>query len=370
MTVYASRRTYGAMPLWMRPRVLQNIGMFALLAWSVQAFADEPQEPVSTSVSEESSAEDVDRESAEQTPSESRAKTPENAPDVTLPSSADAEPEPQVHYEDVVLRGAIGHVPLGEGTCTIQDGKKQTVVTYQDGLPQKAEKTHGQSHRERTDFSWDPERVLLERYKHQTQTRGPQSQGDSEWKTQNWFVEEYSWDELGRPEQVKHQQEGGENTAYECVWEDRRKGECTYDDGVKAEVELTAMGEIKRVRWSHATRRDAKRSLQGFWMRHLPTRLLRKGKIGSLSEKYRYDDDLRLQRFERRQRVLQGTRNMRWRLKRDRDGNVVEVERRCFGACSGVQNTKIYTIEYDEGFDNTFCGAWWDDSIDPTLKGW
>lgn len=304
----------------------------------------------------------------------------QGAPDIVLPSDAPALEEattrpalePAPIYEPVILRGAIGHVPSGEGTCTIDDGRYQRVVTYTHGLPTDIRIQRGDAQREITRLEWNPEDVQLLKERHETQTRGPASRrGDNDaWTTANWFVRTLTWDEFRRPHTFEQTQEGGARMLHECTWESRRKGRCSYNENLQADVELTVRGEVKSVQWSTKDRGKNKRALGAMWQGDLLTRVIRSGELSSVSENFRYDEDQRLVGFDRRQRVLRGKFTLRWRLQRDAKHNVTRVERRCFGACSGMRSTKIYTITYDDALDNTFCGAWWDDGIDPTLHGW
>lgn len=325
--------------------------------------------------------------SAQDTPSVTRDRPDasgsvirQGAPDVVLPSHASAleetttrsSPAPKTIYEPVILRGAIGHVPSAEGTCTIDDGRYQKTVTYTHGLPTDIRIQRGDAQREITQLTWNTDEVQLLKERHETQTRGPASQRQDHdaWNTTSWFVRTLTWDEFRRPNTFDHNQEGGARTQHECTWESRRKGTCSYNENLNADVELTARGEVKSVQWSTKDRGKTKRTLQAVWKGDLLTRVLRNGELGSVSENFRYNDDKHLVAFDRRQRVMRGVYTLRWRLQRDANNNVTRVERRCFGACSGIKNTKIYTITYDPSLDNTFCGAWWDDGIDPTLNGW
>lgn len=303
------------------------------------------------------------------------------APEIVLPSHASAleenrgSQENKRHenaYEPVILRGGLGHVPSGRGACVIDGGNAQTTVTYESGLPHTILTERGDAHRELTTLKWSPDRVQLLQQKRETQTRGPASQHatEAEWKTHNWFLRHFTWDEFRRPHTVEHTQEGGERSQYECAWESLRQGTCDYRENLRATVQLTPKGEVQSVQWSTKDRGAKRRALEATWNGNLLTRVTRSGAMSSVSEKFRYNDENLLLQFDRRQRVLRGTKTMRWRLKRDHHGNVIQVERRCFGACAGIQNTKIYDIVYDDSLDHTFCGAWWDDGIDPTLHGW
>lgn len=306
----------------------------------------------------------------------------QGAPEIVLPSHASALEEdtptarqntpPPVAYEPVILRGGLGHVPTGRGTCVIDGGNVQTTVTYESGLPQSSIKEHSETRRERTTFKWSADQVQILQQKRETQTRGPASQHKDapEWKTINWFVRNFSWDEFRRPHTYEHTQEGGARTQYECTWESLRRGTCDDRGNLRATVQLTPKGEVQSVQWATKDRGAKRHALEATWNGNLLTRVTRSGAMSSVSEKFRYNDDNLLIQFDRRQRVLRGTQTMRWRLKRDERNNVIQVERRCFGACAGIKNTKIFNITYDNTFDHTFCGAWWDDGIDPTLHGW
>lgn len=304
------------------------------------------------------------------------------APDIQLPSTAQSldegrfvtittERPPASAYEDVVLRGAIGHVPSSKGRCTIDDGRVETTVTYNEGLPHTILRVHGEAHQELRTLRWDAELVQLLNARRETQVRGPASSRESDdWNTRNWSIETFTWDEFRRPETYERSQAGGAYDAFECTWEDFRGGVCDYRENLRATVKLNQRGEVTETQWRTRDRDADQRSVTATWDGVLLKRVLRRGVPGSVSERFHYNPQGQLEGFERRKRVSRGVQTLRWKLTRDEKHNVIRVERRCFGACAGVKIRKTFDIEYDESLDNTFCGAWWDDGVDPTLNGW
>lgn len=303
------------------------------------------------------------------------------APDIELPSATESLDDgrfveitaqaPPRAYEDVVLRGAIGHVPTSEGSCTIDDGRVKTTVVYAQGLPTTILRAHSEAHQELRTLTWNPEDVQLLKSRRETQVRGPASNRESDdWNTRNWSIETFTWDEFRRPHTYERSQAGGAYDAFECSWESLRGGSCDYRENLLANVTLNHRGEVIETEWRTRDEETPERSVVATWDGVLLERVIRRGAIGSVSERFRYNDDGDLEGFERRKRVSRGVQTLRWRLARDENNNVVRVERRCFGACAGMKIRKEFDIEYDPSLDNTFCGAWWDDGIDPTLNGW
>lgn len=303
------------------------------------------------------------------------------APDIELPSETESLDDgrlieisaqaPPTAYEDVVLRGAIGHVPTSEGRCTIDDGRVKTTVVYTQGLPTTILRAHSEAHQEVRTLTWNPEEIQLLKDRRETQARGPASRRESDdWNTRNWSIETFTWDEFRRPQTYERSQAGGAYDAFECSWESLRGGACDYRENLRAHVTLNYRGEVVETAWRTRDEETNERSLVATWDGALLERVIRRGAIGSVSERFRYSDDGDLKGFERRKRVSRGVQTLRWRLTRDESNNVVRVERRCFGACAGMKIRKEFDIEYDASMDNTFCGAWWDDGIDPTLNGW
>lgn len=303
----------------------------------------------------------------------------QNAPPVVMPSTPvdDAgrpiarRPSAAPLGDDAILRGAIGQVPLPAAECRIRDDRGERVVSYENGLPVKSVRSDSEVREEQTLWAWDSERVLLLRESWSIRVKQPSTrrgQADT-WRAIQWRVENTSWDELGRPLTREMTDGAGQSTRLTCEWRGFRRGDCVLGGVEQADVRLNVKGEVESVSWSQVGFQAARGEWKGTWADSLLTVFRARGTTIS-SEDYRYDSQGRLERFRRVLTTPRGERTLTWSLRRDTRGNVIEVMRRCEGPCESVRGPVSYRITYDEAMRNTFCGAWWDDGIEPTLRGW
>lgn len=289
-------------------------------------------------------------------------------PDAAIPRRSAAEVAP---LGDAVLRGAVGHVPSPPATCRIRDDRGETAVQYERGLPVRASRKEGDVREELTTWTWDAERVLLERESWSIRVkRAASGRGASDtWTALQWRVESTQWDSLGRPLVRETTDGSGEATTLRCEWFGFRRGECSLGGVENAAVQLTVQGEVASVTWTQAGSGLARGLWTGTWQPALQT-VTRARTTAVEREEYRYNPAGQLTGFRRWTTLPRGERVVTWSLRRDERGNVSEVQRRCEGPCEGMRGPSYYRIAYDATMQNTFCGAWWDDGIEPTLRGW
>lgn len=298
------------------------------------------------------------------------------APPIIMPSDTEkrgerSAPQRVTRFSDATLRGAIGQVPSGVGECVIEEGRFQTTVTYKDGLPQTIRRSDSGVREEVQEFRWNPERVLLERRSWTLNVLQPATRRTPErWEAQAWSVETTSWDDYGRPLERTFTQASGQLDRYECTWLGFRGGHCTFGGPLDATVKLTQRGEVEEVVWESRGDKKVRGLLEATWRGDLVENLHVSRGMDVESQHYRYDATERLMRFRRVNQLPRGERVVSWRLQRDERGNVHRVTRSCEGPCEGMRGTVTFRIRYDETLENTFCGAWWDDGIEPGLKGW
>lgn len=298
------------------------------------------------------------------------------APDIVLPSSQVAEREAAIkarptQFSDATLRGAIGQVPSGAGECVIEEGRFITTVSYANGLPQRIVKSDSGVREERSEFRWNDERVLLERLSWTLRVLQPATRrGADRWEAQVWSVETTTWDDYGRPLERQFTQASGQIDRYTCEWLGFRAGHCSFGGPLDAQVKLTSRGEVEGVTWVTRGDKKVRGTLDATWRGDLLENANITRAMDVESEHYRYDEENRLTRFRRVTQIPRGERVVSWLLHRNEQGNVDRVTRRCEGPCEGMRGTVTFQIRYDEGLTNTFCGAWWDDGIEPSLKGW
>lgn len=313
---------------------------------------------------------------AQPTPSTARESVVrQGAPEIVLPShAAEGEregPLRQTRFLDATLRGAVGQVPGVAGECRISEGRHQTFVTYNEGLPIRISKRDSGVREEAQQLRWNAERVLLERVSWTLNILQPATRRTPErWEAQNWSVETTTWDDYGRPLERSFTHAGGETSSYRCSWLGFRAGSCQFSGPLDADITLTPRGEIDTVQWRQRGTEVSRGSLQAEWSADtlLNVEMLRG--VEKSAEQYRYNSQGELLRFRRTIQLPRGERVVTWVLTRDEDRNVTRVVRRCEGPCEGMRGTVTFRVDYDEGFTNTFCGAWWDDAVEPTLRGW
>lgn len=299
------------------------------------------------------------------------------APDVAMPSSrrgedgrpVRTEPMTQTRFASSVLRGAIGQVPESVGQCEIVEGRTRTTVAYESGLPVLMTKHEGDVREERTALRWDADRVLLLREQWSLRVKQNTTRGGGSWQAQQWRTESTTWDSYGRPLERVTTAASGQSTSYRCEWLGFRAGTCATNNLQTAAVRLTARGEVEGVEWRERGKDVIKGRLAATWGASLLTLERAKGQTIE-HETYRYDGEGSLSQFRRTTTLPRGERVATWSLRRDARGNVTSVRRQCEGPCEGMRGETVYTIRYDETLRNTFCGAWWDDGIEPTLRGW
>lgn len=312
------------------------------------------------------------------TPSVDDSVIRRGAPDVVMPSSrrgsdgrpVRTEPMAQTRFASAVLRGAIGHVPESVGECVIREGRTVTSVTYEDGLPVRVSAVDGDIREERTELRWDANRVLLQREQWSLLVKKPASgRAPERWEAQQWRTESTTWDDYGRPLERVITEASGQSASYRCEWTGFRAGRCQTNNLQQADVRLTSRGEVEHVEWRERGKDVLKGQLSATWGASLLTSERAKGHALE-HETYRYDGEGRLSQFRRRTTLPRGERVATWTLRRDEKGNVTSVRRQCEGPCEGMRGEAIFLIQYAATMQNTFCGAWWDDGIEPGLRGW
>lgn len=313
---------------------------------------------------------------AQPVPSEARdSVVRRGAPEISMPGE-DASLRPtgplrETRFGESRLRGAIGQTPEGDGQCMISEGRFMTTVTYENGLPVRISKLDSGVRDETQQLRWNAERVLLERVSWTLNILQPATRRTPErWEAQNWSVETTTWDDYGRPLSRSFTQAGGQIARYECSWLGFRGGSCVFAGPLEATVKLSSRGEVDEVEWTQPGSGSTRGHLAARWRGDtlLEVRTVRGPSVES--EQYGYNTKGELTRFRRISVLPRGERVVTWVLTRDAARNVTRVERSCEGPCEGMRGTSTSRIRYDEGLENTFCGAWWDDGVEPRLRGW
>lgn len=313
---------------------------------------------------------------AQPLPSEARdSVVRRGAPEITMPSDgASASPDGplrETRFQEARLRGAIGQVPEGDGQCMISEGRFMTTVTYQNGLPIRISKLDSGVRDETQQLRWNAERVLLERVSWTLNILQPATRRTPErWEAQNWSVETTTWDDYGRPLTRNFTQASGQVSRYECSWLGFRGGSCVFTGPLEATVKLSPRGEVEEVEWKQPGGDSTRGHVEARWDgdRLMEVRAVRGPSVER--EQFRYNTQGELTGIRRSSVLPRGERVVTWALHRDEARNVTRVERRCEGPCEGMRGTSTSRIRYDEGLENTFCGAWWDDGVEPRLRGW
>lgn len=286
----------------------------------------------------------------------------QSAPAVVLPSDSPARSSGEV--EPALLRGSIGQIVQGNGVCRIHDGTSQTAFRYRNGLPHEMKRVFTDLREETASWTWDEERVLLERFSWAIRVKNARG----EWSSEQWFVENTTWDNFSRPLMRDVSNSSGRNDRTICTWQNLRQGTCVLGGVEHAEVRLSPRGEVVSTAWKQAGSGEAR----GSWTSEVngtTTVIKRTRRTTSFEDQYVSNERGQLTRVTRKEPSLRGERVVQWSLSRDARGNVTRIDRACVsGPCEGARSQR-YDITYDGNMFNSLCGTWWDDGIEPGLRG-